>query len=377
MLQNIPIRIIELLRVLASENGLASLNPREQHLILSELQADLHQCAYCFKGLFDGKDDALLSLEMVGQRSQLMALVHGEILHLLKQQQIEISSSLLLALLWYYWLPLGQSLAWRHTQVQHPLIQGLLGGQGVGKTTLGQILKIVCLHLGKTFMSISLDDFYKTYGQRQQLRERRPDLIWRGPPSTHDIQLCQEVLQQLRDPQVHQVSIPRFDKSLHQGGGDRIAPEICDRPDITLFEGWFVGMRPLPIAAFNKLIPPILSESDRQFALDCNAELDNYVPLWSYLDSLIVLMPEEYTYSLAWRLEAEHKLAQTHHQAMDDREIIEFVEYFWKALHPELFLPPLLKSEYTYHPQSMVDLVIQISRSHLPQRIYTPKHLET
>ncbi|NJL21401.1 MAG: hypothetical protein HC895_12160 [Leptolyngbyaceae cyanobacterium SM1_3_5] len=35
--------------------------------------------------------------------------------------------------------------------------------------------------------------------------------------------------------------LPRFDKSLHEGAGDRIDPERVDRADVILFEGWFVG----------------------------------------------------------------------------------------------------------------------------------------
>ncbi len=212
------------------------------------------------------------------------------------------------------------------------------------------------------------------------------------PPNTHDVDLGLQVLQQLRDrhpDQPQPIAIPRFDKSLHNGAGDRIDPEISYGADIVLFEGWFVGMRPLPISAFRNFVPPILSESDREFALECNANLYNYLPLWDYLDSLIVLVPEDYQYSLQWRLEAEHKLIASGKTGMSDREITQFVEYFWKALHPELFLPRLLGDHKTSdrllgdpinlrngdhinrdHPP--VDLAIEISRSHLPKRIYRP-----
>ncbi|MEL7246354.1 MAG: glycerate kinase, partial [Cyanobacteria bacterium J06573_2] len=42
---------------------------------------------------------------------------------------------------------------------------------------------------------------------------------------------------------------------------------------------------------------------------------------------------------------------------MSDIEIEEFVNYFWKALHPELFIKPLIKSP-------SVDLVIEINPNH-------------
>jgi len=322
---------------------------------------------------------------IVSQRSQILQLTCREIAQVLESQNIQLKTSSNLSLiLWYYWIPLAQRLANQQQSIGRTLIQGLLGGQGTGKTTLGIVLKVLLGHLGKTFLSISLDDLYKTYADRQKLRDRRPELIWRGPPSTHDIDLGIEVLQQLRDrpstnPQP--IVIPRFDKSLHNGAGDRTAPEISNGADIVLFEGWFVGMRPLPISAFRNFIPPILSESDRDFALECNANLYDYLPLWDYLDSLIVLVPEDYQYSLQWRLESEHKLIASGKTGMSDQEITEFVEYFWKALHPELFMPHLLGTHGKYKSSDRllgdlinpaisdrppIDLVIEISRSHLP-----------
>ncbi|MCA6574498.1 MAG: glycerate kinase [Pseudanabaena sp.] len=332
---------------------------------------------------------------IIRQRSHLLQLAYPEISQVIVKQNIQLDHpSDIFTLLWYYWIPLARKLAHQQQKLGRPLIQGLLGGQGAGKTTLGLVLNILLKHLGKTFLSISLDDFYKTYTDRQKLRERRPVLIWRGPPSTHDVDLGIQVLQQLRDrysDQPQPTAIPRFDKSLHNGAGDRIGTEISHGADIVVFEGWFVGMRPLPISAFRHFIPPILSESDLEFALECNANLYNYLPLWDYLDSLIVLIPENYQYSLQWRLEAEHKLIASGKTGMSDHEITQFVEYFWKALHPELFLPRML-GHYNINERLLgepispigqingdhigadppVDLVIEISRSRLPQRIYRP-----
>ncbi|PZO42710.1 MAG: glycerate kinase [Pseudanabaena frigida] len=320
---------------------------------------------------------------IVQQRSQLLRRVYPEISQSLSVHNIQLEpSDVIFPLLWYYWLPLAQRLANQQQQMGRSLIQGLLGGQGTGKTTLGIVLSVLLPHLGKTFLRISLDDLYKTHANRQKLRERRPYLIWRGPPSTHDINLGIQVLQQLRDrPDSPQpIAIPRFDKSLHNGSGDRTEPEISYGADIVLFEGWFVGMHPLPISAFRNFIPPILSEEDREFALECNAYLYDYLPMWDYLDSLIVLVPEDYNYSLQWRIEAERKLFNSRKTGMSDDEVTQFVKYFWKALHPELFFPRMIASEDRLlgapigknlsSDRSLVNLIVEISRSHLPVRIY-------
>ncbi len=364
MIENIPIRIFEL--IIRGDR----LSNSDCDLLINELRKNND----CFYGLGIDTLDLKTINEIFDQRSPLLRSVYPEILQTLAFQNIQIDPpSIALPLLWHYWLPLAQSLVNQQEKVGRTLIQGLMGGQGTGKTTLGTVLNILLGHLGKTFLSISLDDLYKTYADRQKLRDRRPDLIWRGPPSTHDVDLGIQVLQQLRDRPLNirqPIKIPRFDKSLHNGAGDRIESEISYEADIVLFEGWFVGMRPLPISAFRNFVPPILSDSDREFALECNANLDHYLPLWEYLDRLIALVPQDYNYSLQWRIEAERKLIATGKSGMNDDEITQFVEYFWKALHPELFMPRMIARD---NVSSCADLVVEISRSHLPTRIYAKK----
>ena len=360
MLKTIPIKIFEL--IIRGDR----LSSSDYELLVNKLRFNNE-----YLWALDIDDSGLNTFnEIIDLRSQFLRSVYPKISQALVIHNIQIDPpSAMLPLLWHYWLPLAQSLANQQEKIGRTFIQGLLGGQGTGKTTLGIVLNILLRHLGKTFLSISLDDLYKTYADRQKLRDRSPDLIWRGPPSTHDVDLGIQVLQQLRDRPLNirqPIETPRFDKSLHNGAGDRTAPEISDAADIVLFEGWFVGMRPLPISAFRNFVPPILSECDRKFALECNANLDNYLPLWEYLDRLIVLVPEDYNYSLQWRIEAEHKLIATGKSGLNDQEITQFVEYFWKALHPELFMPRMIEG-------SSVDLVVEISRSHIPTRIYAKK----
>jgi len=53
---------------------------------------------------------------------------------------------------------------------------------------------------------------------------------------------------------------------------------------------------------------------------------------------------------------------------MKDTEIKTFVEYFWRSLHPELFITPLTKSPL------WVDLVVEINTNHTPGAVYRPIH---
>ncbi|BAZ41095.1 hypothetical protein NIES4101_70570 [Calothrix sp. NIES-4101] len=264
---------------------------------------------------------------------------------------------------------LALQMAEQHQNLGRPLIQGILGGQGTGKTTLARGVSSILGEMGYHAACLSLDDLYKTYRDRMFLQQQDPRLIWRGPPGTHDINLGLNVLDQIRNSQANSqtpVSIPRFDKSLHNGAGDRTKPETIPHVDILLFEGWFVGVRPIEDAAFNHLPPPIITALDKAFACDMNQQLNEYLPLWERLDHLILLYPQDYRYSVQWRKQAEHDMKASGKRGMTDMQIEEFVNYFWRALHPELFLKPLVNSS-TY-----VNLVIEINADHSFGKIYQP-----
>jgi len=269
--------------------------------------------------------------------------------------------------LWMIWLPLAIGLVERHQAINRPLVQGVLGGQGTGKTTLSAVLTLILKELGYTGLSWSLDDLYKTYRDRLQLQQAEPQLLWRGPPGTHDVELGIQVLDQLLHPSPGQpIPIPRFDKSLHAGMGDRIASEWVTNVDIILFEGWFVGVRPVDAIAFRHPPAPITTEADQRFAQTCNIRLQKYLPLWQRLDSLWVLHPTDYRLSLEWRKQAEQQMKATGKPGMSDQAIETFVEYFWKALHPDLFIPPTL---------AIADVVIEIQPNHAPGNVYCARHL--
>ncbi|MEG4807766.1 glycerate kinase [Microcoleus sp. F8-D3] len=287
-----------------------------------------------------------------------------------------LKSTVFLETLWNLWLPLAIQLSTAKKSFNRPLIQGILGGQGMGKTTLCQVLRLILGKLGYSTVSLSLDDLYKTYADRQQLQKADPRLIWRGPPGTHDIDLGIAVLDKLRGSQNRQlaavdnpksdpikpdiiknIEIPRFDKSACGGAGDRSQPEIISGADIVLFEGWFVGVNPVVDAKLNEFLAaapfPISTEGDCQFARDMNAKLHDYLPLWNRLDRLMVLYSQDYRISQVWRNQAEREMMAAGKSGMSEAEINRFVEYFWKALHPELFIKSMVEGD-------RVDLVVEV-----------------
>lgn len=303
--------------------------------------------------------------QAIAARSHLLRSIYPTFSQL--SQTTHLQPSQLLETLWNLWLPLALQIASYRQQQSSPLIQGILGGQGTGKTTLAAILTLILDQLGYRTLSLSLDDLYKTYSDRLILKQQDPRILWRGPPGTHDIQLGLTLLDCLPQSNLSTpIAVPRFDKSACGGAGDRQAPQVVQGADIVLFEGWFVGVRPINPTAFDTAPPPIETAADQEFARDMNAHLQNYVPLWEKLDRLILLYPSDFRRSLEWRRQAEHQMIATGKSGMTDAEIEEFVRYFWRSLHPELFIKPL-----TNYP-SYVDLVIEINSDHSAGAVYRP-----
>ncbi|WP_414544404.1 glycerate kinase [Nostoc sp. CCY0012] len=300
--------------------------------------------------------------EMIQKRSHLLKSVLPNFYQFC-QIKFSVPPEAMLGILWDLWLPLGMKIASQRQELGRPLIQGILGGQGTGKTTMCQVLGLILQELGYCTLSLSLDDLYKTYSDRLALTQQDPRLIWRGPPGTHDIDIGLQVLDQIRQCQ-SPVSVPRFDKSAYNGAGDRTTPEIVQDVDIVLFEGWFVGVQPITPDVFDHAPPPIVTEEDQAFARDLNEQLKNYLPLWERLDSLMVLYPIDYRCSLEWRQQAEQQMIAAGKPGMSNSQIHDFVNYFWRSLHPELFITPLVKSP------SAVDLVIEIHPDHSIGAIY-------
>ena len=112
--------------------------------------------------------------------------------------------------------PLVESLISHQDGAGRPVIIGLHGCQGSGKTTLADYLRTSLTKRGIPACSISLDDFYLTKQQRIQLAEDvHPMFRTRGVPGTHDIDLAFATLDHLITPiSAGDLLIPRLIKPL-------------------------------------------------------------------------------------------------------------------------------------------------------------------
>ncbi|KAI9795091.1 MAG: hypothetical protein M1816_000113 [Peltula sp. TS41687] len=150
-----------------------------------------------------------------------------------------------------------------HRQRHHPtspppLIIGLSGPQGVGKTTL---VSTLTHHLSAAphnllTLPLSIDDLYLPRTAQVALSAAHATnhlLAHRGQPGTHDVALGLAVLRGIREGRPTRV--PRYDKAAFGGAGDRVPAEEWEEVqggqessvNVVILEGWCVGFRALGV----------------------------------------------------------------------------------------------------------------------------------
>ena len=89
------------------------------------------------------------------------------------------------------YIPMSFWIENKYKKKRETLILGFSGGQGSGKTTVTDILKIILKKFFKRRIHVSsIDDFYKTLEDPNKISNKiHPLLKTRGVPGTHDINL--------------------------------------------------------------------------------------------------------------------------------------------------------------------------------------------
>ena len=220
------------------------------------------------------------------------------------------------ALLPTFYVPFA---AWvRHLRQQQsaPLVLGLCGGQGSGKSTVAALLSHVLeAGLGLRAIAISIDDFYKTYEERQEMaRTVHPLFAIRGVPGTHDIVLAEQTLSRLVHLEAREkLSLVQFDK----GQDTRAAPAqwaMCEGPlDVIILEGWCVGARAQANELLNLPVNALEATEDTHglWRRGVNRILaQEYPRLFNKIDTLVLLHVGAMERVFAWRQLQEKKLRE-------------------------------------------------------------------
>ncbi len=222
---------------------------------------------------------------------------------------------------------------WR--RAGEPLIVGLCGPQGSGKSTAAGRVADALAADGLRVAVLSLDDLYLGRAARAVLAaQTHPLFVTRGPPGTHDVALGRNVLRALKLG--HDVVLPRFDKARDAPFPESDWPHILERCDVILFEGWCVGARPQDEEALAQSINALERDEDadgiwRRTANKNLAEMS--AQLFALVDRLVYLSAPDFDVVHAWRCEQEHGLIANAGEAgapaaMTDVQIARFIAHF-------------------------------------------------
>ena len=234
-----------------------------------------------------------------------------------------------------FYLPISKMIKEEYQKKKKTRIIGLAGGQGTGKSTISNILKIILKEGYKLETVIfSIDDFYKTLTERKKMSKKISTLfLTRGVPGTHDSKMLYRCIKNFKNNKFKKFTIPKFDKSIDNRSLKSRWLKVKKKPNIVIFEGWCVG-----VSAQKKkdLIKPINKlenqrDSKRIWREKVNKELKNdYKKIFNLIDKLIFLKVPSFKYVFRWRLLQEKKLRINGkgNKTMSDDQIRNFIMYY-------------------------------------------------
>jgi D-glycerate 3-kinase len=207
-----------------------------------------------------------------------------------------------------------------------PVLIGVAGAQGSGKTTACQLLEATNR---PRYANFSIDDVYFDTAQRAAFAAKTHPLFkTRGPPGTHDIALARETIAALmRAGPESETPIPRFDKIADRMKPRSEWPVFRGRPEAILVDAWCLGA--LPVAPS----PPLNAVEEE----DTNGrwrEIQNeflrmsYAEWFAEFDAIVYLQAPNWEIVRRWRGQQEVTLRGRALTTAEETWIDRFIQHY-------------------------------------------------
>ena len=234
-----------------------------------------------------------------------------------------------------FYLPVCEKIYRDYKKNKKIKIIGLTGGQGAGKSTITQVLKLILeIKYNLSVVYFSIDDFYKKLSERKKMSKKVNQLFrTRGVPGTHNTTLIKKIFTNLTKKNFKPLIIPLFDKSRDDRFPKEKWQKIKKRPEIIIFEGWCVGAKPQDKKYLKKPINILERKNDPnlKWRSKVNYELGNdYKKIFNKINRLIFLKVPNFKCVYKWRLLQEKKLQLTSggKKIMSRTQVSKFIMYY-------------------------------------------------
>ena len=234
-----------------------------------------------------------------------------------------------------FYLPICKKIYTKYFKSRKTKIIGLAGGQGTGKSTISNILKIILKEgFNLTTVVFSIDDFYKTLKERKEMSKKINTLfLTRGVPGTHDEKLLLDCIKNLKSQKFKKIVIPKFDKSMDDRLPKKKWQQIKKKPKIIIFEGWCVGAKPQKKKDLLSPINTLEKDKDKngKWRKYVNNKLNtSYKKIFKLIDITIFLKVPSFRHVYEWRLLQEQKLriASKGKKTMNSKQIRNFIMFY-------------------------------------------------
>jgi D-glycerate 3-kinase len=257
-----------------------------------------------------------------------------------------------------YWRPLAEKIA-SHAETKRPLLVGINGAQGSGKTTLCKFLEPLLAERGLRAVILSLDDLYLSRAERAlAAADHHPLFATRGVPGTHDVERGMAILDRLLAGK--SAELPVFDKALDEPSAE--TRHVEGPVDIVLFEGWCVGAAPQTAADLREPVNALErdEEPDGIWRREVNRRLaTDYAELFARIDLLVVLKVPDFESVRAHRRVQEKRLGWGP-AVMGEAALDRFLAHYQRL------------TEHMFREMpARADILVEIGRDQRPTRVCT------